>query len=56
MAERTTEHVRACQEYQYITHHSVDFRQLSEKMDDIKWLKEASVVYEQIEETGEWLL
>ena len=56
MAEETTEHVIACQEYQYITQHSLDFRQLSEKMDDIKWLKEASVVYEQIEEAREWLL
>ena len=54
--EETTEHVIACQEYQYITQHSLDVRQLPEKMDNIKWLKEASIVYEQIEEAREWLL
>ena len=56
MAEETTEHVIACKEYQYNTQHSLDFRQRPEKMDDIKWLKEASVVYEHIEEAREWLL
>ena len=55
-AEETTEHVIVCPEYQYITQHSLETSNITEKMNDLEWLKKASQVYEQIEETRKWLL
>jgi hypothetical protein len=48
----TTEHVIACEEYKRIVGHSL--KQLD--WNDVNWLKEASVVYEHIEEVRQWLL
>ena len=50
--EETTEHVIMCGEYKRLTGHQIE----EVKMDDIKWQNEASLAYEKIQQTREWLI
>ena len=54
--EEATEHVIQCPEYKELLQHTLEINQLQEQMSDVKWVREACKVYEQIEATRKWLL
>ena len=54
--EETTEHVILCPEYKALLQNTLEINQLQEQMSDVKWVREACKVYEQIEATRKWLL
>ena len=52
----TTEHVIQCAEYKRLTGHLIEVENtVDESMQSLKWVREASKVYERIEETRKWL-
>ena len=54
--DETTEHVIQCPEYKRIIGHSVEIESsVFESMQNLEWVREASKVYERIEETKKWL-
>ena len=55
--EETTEHVIKCSEYKRLIGHSIEVENtVEESMQETEWLKEASEVFERIEETRQWLM